>query len=91
MRFTSTRVRAVGDGRLHVEGGLEAAGQVVPLEFDATVQEVGDGLQVDAATTVDQRQFGMSSGQLGMIRPSVVMHVSARLSGTTKEPTHVHA
>jgi polyisoprenoid-binding protein YceI len=91
VRFTSTRVRALGDGRLRVEGDLEAAGQAVPLEFDATVQEVGDGLQIDAATTVDQRQFGMSSGKLGMIRPPVVMHVSARLNDTTREPTHVHA
>ena len=38
VRFTSTRVRRAGDGMLHVEGDLEAAGKVVPLEFDATVR-----------------------------------------------------
>ena len=70
MRFTSTRVRDAGDGTLHVEGDLEAAGKVVPLEFDATVKQVDDGLEVEATTTVDQRQLGMSSGQLGMIRPT---------------------
>ena len=48
---------------LHVEGHLEAAGKVVPLEFDATVQQVDDGLEIEATTTVDQRQLGMSSGR----------------------------
>ena len=91
VRFTSTRVRDSGDGTLHVEGGLEAAGKVVPLEFDATVQEVGHGLQIEATTTVDSRRFGMSSGQLGMIRPPVALHVSARLNEATKGDTHVHA
>ena len=81
VRFTSTRVRDAGDGTLHVEGGLEAAGKVVPLEFDATVQQLDDGLQVEATTTVDHRQFGMSSGQLGMIRPPATLHVRARLNG----------
>jgi polyisoprenoid-binding protein YceI len=83
VRFTSTRVRDGGDGTLHVEGGLEAAGKVVPLQFDATVQQVDHGLQVEATTTVDQRQLGMSSGQLGMIRPPATLHVKARLSGET--------
>ena len=80
MRFTSTRVRDERDGTLHVEGDLEAAGEVVPLEFDATVKQVDDVLEVEATTTVDQRQLGMSSGQLGMIRPPATLHVKARLS-----------
>ncbi|HVP75892.1 MAG TPA: YceI family protein [Gaiellaceae bacterium] len=83
VRFTSTRVHRAGDGTLHVEGGLEAAGKVVPLEFDAIVQQVDHGLQVEATTTVDQSQLGMSSGQLGMIRRPATLHVTARLSGTT--------
>ena len=66
---------------LHVEGNLEAAGNVVPLEFDATVQPAGDGLEVEATTTVDQRQFGMSSGLLGMIRRPATLHVKALLKG----------
>jgi polyisoprenoid-binding protein YceI len=81
MRFTSTRVHDVGDGFLHVVGDLEAAGTVVQLEFPATVQAVNDGLQIEATTTVDQARFGMSSGQLGMVRPPVTLHVKARLSG----------
>ena len=80
VRFTSTRVRDARDGTLHVEGNLEAAGEVVPLEFDATMKQVDDVLEVEATTTVDQRQLGMSSGQLGMIRPPATLHVKARLS-----------
>jgi polyisoprenoid-binding protein YceI len=80
VRFTSTRVRDARDGTLHVEGNLEAAGSVVPLEFDATVQHVDDALEVEGTTIVDQRQLGMSSGPLGMIRPPATLHVKARLS-----------
>ena len=80
VRFTSTRIRDARDGTLHVEGNLEAADEVVPLEFDATVKQVDDVLELEATTTVDQRQLGMSSGQLGMIRPPATLHVKARLS-----------
>jgi polyisoprenoid-binding protein YceI len=81
VRFTSTRVRDTRDGTLHVEGDLEAAGKVVPLEFDATVKQVDDALELEATTTVDQRQLGMSSGQLGMIRRPATLHVKALLKG----------
>ena len=80
MRFTSTRVRHAGDGVLRVEGDLEAAGKVVPLEFDATVRQVDDALELEATATVDQRELGMSSGQLGMIRRPATLHVKARLT-----------
>jgi polyisoprenoid-binding protein YceI len=80
VRFTSTRVHDVGDGILHVVGDLEAAGTVVQLEFPAVVQTVDHGLQVEATTTVDQRQLGMRSGRLGMIRRPATLHVKARLS-----------
>jgi polyisoprenoid-binding protein YceI len=80
LRFTSTRVRDLGDGVLHVEGELEAAGKIAPLEFDATVRGVDNGLEVEATTTIDQRQLGMSSGRLGMIRRPATLHVNAHLS-----------
>jgi polyisoprenoid-binding protein YceI len=83
VRFTATSVRNFGDGTLHVEGGLEAAGVVVPLEFDAEIRQVGDELEVEARTTVDPRRFGMSSGHLGMIRPPAKLYITARLSETT--------
>ena len=80
VRFTSTRVHEVTDGILHVVGRLEAAGRSVLLEFPATVREVGDALEIEATTTVDQQELGMSSGTLGMIRRPVTLHVKARLS-----------
>ena len=82
VRFTSTRVHHVGDGRLRVEGDLAAAGTVVPLEFDATVQRIGRELHVEATTTVDQEHLRMSSGLLGMVRRPASLHVKARLSPT---------
>jgi len=80
VRFTSTRVHHVTSEILHVVGHLEAAGKVVPLEFPATVRQLDDALEIEATTTIDQRQLGMSSGQLGMIRPPATLHVNARLS-----------
>jgi polyisoprenoid-binding protein YceI len=83
VRFTSTRVHDLGGGILHVVGRLEAAGNVALLEFPATVRRVDDALEVEATTTVDHRRFGMSSGQLGMIRPPATLHVKARLQSIT--------
>ena len=34
VRFKATRVRDPGQGKLHVEGRLEATGKVVPVGFD---------------------------------------------------------
>ncbi|MBV8597793.1 MAG: YceI family protein [Actinobacteria bacterium] len=79
VRFSSTRVRPAGDGVLHVEGDLEAAGKVVPVAFDATVRPLGGALDIAATTTVDSRTLGMSRGVLGMIRPAVTLHVQAVL------------
>jgi polyisoprenoid-binding protein YceI len=88
VRFTSTRVRDAGDGTLRVEGDLEAAGKLVPLELDATVAKLNHGpLQVEATTTVDQRQLGMSTGLLGMIRRPATLHVKALLRDETNEAT----
>jgi polyisoprenoid-binding protein YceI len=81
VRFTSTRVRDGGDGTLHVAGRLEAAGRVVPIEFEATVYPVGDDVEIEATAAVDHRHFDMSSGQLAMIRPPATLHVKARLTG----------
>jgi polyisoprenoid-binding protein YceI len=80
MRFTSTRVHHVADGILHVVGQLEIAGTAAQLEFPATLQTVDGELELEATTTVDQARFGMSSGQLGMIRRPATLHVKARLS-----------
>lgn len=80
VRFRSTRVDDVGDGRLHVHGTLEAAGSAVPMEFDATTVQAGDTLRVEAATVIDPSDFGMSRGMLNMIRPAAKVYVRAHLS-----------
>jgi polyisoprenoid-binding protein YceI len=67
-------------GLIPVRGRFDRfAGIVEPLEFAATVQPAGDGLRVEATTTVDQRRFGMSSGVLGMLRRPATLHVEALL------------
>ena len=91
VRFTSTRVRDAGNGTLHVEGDLEAAGKVVPLELDATVLQGEHGLQVEGTTTVDPGRLGMSSGRLGMIRPDATLHVKAHLNEATSGATYGQA
>jgi polyisoprenoid-binding protein YceI len=86
VRFRSTGVHAFGDGMLYVAGNLKAAGIAVPLELTASVQPAGDALEVEATTTVDQRQFGMSSGVLGVIRPPAKLHVKALLKDDAAGP-----
>jgi polyisoprenoid-binding protein YceI len=79
VRFTSTRVTGLGNGHVHVSGELEAAGTAVPVAFHAAVRVVEDGLELEAATTVDQRRFGMRQGPLRNIRPPTKLHVKTRL------------
>ena len=76
-RFTSTRIRDSGDATLYVDGRLEAAGKVVPVQFEAAVQRVDQELQIEATATVDRNQLGRSGGQFGLILPARV-HVRAR-------------
>jgi polyisoprenoid-binding protein YceI len=84
VRFTSTSVKRQGENVLHIEGELEAGGKTVPLRFNAWMQQHAGGIEIEAVTTVDPRELGMSSGLLGMIRPSATLHVDARLKHTTE-------
>ena len=79
VRFTSTRVNGLGDGRVHVSGELEAAGARVPVAFDASVRVIDGELELEATTTVDQRRIGMSQGPLRNVRPPAKLHVQTRL------------
>jgi len=81
VRFTSTRVFDSGEGKLHVLGRVEAAGEVVPVEFDAVVNGVADGLELEAVAVVDGQHLGNAGGQLGLILPATV-HVRAHLTGS---------
>jgi polyisoprenoid-binding protein YceI len=78
--FCSNSIIDAGDGTLHVSGELEAAGKTVPLDFDATVRESGDELEIEATTTVDHRLFDMTWSPLGVLRAPATLHVKARLT-----------
>ena len=79
VRFRSSSVKNHGDGRLHVEGELEAAGQRARLQVDVTVRRADGPLALDAAATVDQRQLGMTWSPLGAIGTPTAVSVDARL------------
>jgi polyisoprenoid-binding protein YceI len=79
VRFRSTRVRDAGNGTLHVEGRVEAAGEVEPVAFDAKVQEDGQGgLRLEAVTKLDRQQLGKSADRFRFFLPATV-HVAAHL------------
>jgi polyisoprenoid-binding protein YceI len=77
--FRSRSVDKITDGRLRVEGELEAAGERVALTLEPTINQTGDTLDIEATTTVDQRQLGMTWSPLGMTRWPVTLTVHASL------------
>jgi polyisoprenoid-binding protein YceI len=85
VRFTSTLVNDLG-GTLAVVGHLEAAARTVPVALRATVREAGDDLEIEATTTVDHRELGMTFSPLGMIRAPSTLHVRARLTPDRGQP-----
>jgi len=80
VHFTSARVMDIENGRLWVEGTLEAAGETVPVSFEASRHDIGDDLELEATTTVDQRLLGMTHSPLGMLRAPSSLHVKARMT-----------
>ena len=64
VRFVSDSVTLDGE-RLSVRGQLRAAGKSTPLELTAKLRRVGDALEVEATTEVDQRRLGMPSSAPG--------------------------
>jgi polyisoprenoid-binding protein YceI len=77
--FRSTSAIDIGNGRLHVAGRLEAAGESAPLVLEAAFQQGDHGLEIAAATTVDQRRLGMTWSPLGMAKTPVALALHARL------------
>jgi polyisoprenoid-binding protein YceI len=75
VRFSSTLINEV-DGTMAVIGHLEAVGRKVPIALDATVRRVGDDLEMEATTTVDQRELGLTFSPLGMIHTPSTLHVA---------------
>jgi hypothetical protein len=71
-------VSDAGEDWLRVEGELEVAGERVPLRL-ATIHQTDHQLDIEAATTVDQRLLGMTWSPLGMTRTPATLTVHARL------------
>jgi polyisoprenoid-binding protein YceI len=85
VRFSSTLIHK-RDRTLAMNGQLEAAGGSVPVALDATVREEGEELEIEATTTIDQRDLGMTFSPLGMIRTPATLHVKARLTPDRGQP-----
>jgi polyisoprenoid-binding protein YceI len=79
VRFRSTHVREEGDGRLRIEGYLEAAGKVEQVAFDAAVKEVDHGLRLEAAATIDRQRLGTSADGFAIFLPAT-LHITMHLS-----------
>ena len=82
VQFISSSVTKAHDGSLKVKGELEAAGKLVPLDFDATIRDVDDHIEIEATTSIDQRLFGMTWSPLGTARPPATLHMKAWLHST---------
>ena len=78
VRFESNSATIVGE-RLKVRGRLQAAGNVMPLDLDATLRRVGDEFEVHASTDADHHKLGMTQSTLGMIRTPSRLIVRGRL------------
>lgn len=78
VRFASDSVDPDGD-TLRVRGRLIARGQSIPLELDAHVRQVGDRVEIEAATSASQRDLGMTYSPLGMIPPRSELVVTGHL------------
>ena len=79
VRFISARVGNPTDDKLSVAGQLQVAGKEVTLTLQPTIRQTGERVHVDATTTVDQRQLGMTWSPLGMTRTPTTLTVHAEL------------
>jgi len=80
VRFSSTHVGKLNDDELSVAGALQVAGKEVTLTLEPAIRQTGDRLHVDATTTVDQRELGMTWSPLGMARTPTTVTVHAEMT-----------
>ena len=76
--FVSESATLHGDD-LKVVGRLTAAGKAITLGLDARVSEIDGDLRIEATTTVDHRQLGMTWSPLGIMRAPSTLIVRGRL------------
>lgn len=80
VRFVSTSVSDPEGGRIKVQGELLAAGCRVMLDLEPTLRQYADELLLDASTTLDQRELGMTYSPLRMTRTPATLTVHAQLT-----------
>lgn len=78
VRFVSDNVTLDGE-KLKARGELHAAGRHVPVGVEATLRQVGNELEVEASTRIDQRELGMTWSPLGITRAPSTLIVRGRL------------
>lgn len=78
VRFTSETAGLDGQ-TLAVQGQLEAAGKSVPLDLHATVTTVDGEPVIEAQTTVDRRDLGMTWNRIGMVGTASTLVVKGTL------------
>ena len=76
----STSVSDPVGGRIHVHGELLAAGHRILLDLEPTSRQHADELELDASTTLNQRELGMTYSPLGMTRTPATLTVHAQLT-----------
>jgi polyisoprenoid-binding protein YceI len=84
VRFESDAAVLEGE-TLRVRGQLQAAGETIPREVGATVQEVDGELELEAVAHADHRALGMTWSPFGILRAPSTLMVRGRL---VREPTH---
>lgn len=78
VRFTSETAQLDGQ-TLVARGPLEAAGKSLPVDLRATISVVAGEPVIEAQTTVDRGDFGMTWNRLGMIGASSTLLVKGNL------------
>jgi polyisoprenoid-binding protein YceI len=78
VRFVSDTA-ALENTTLKVRGRLHAAGRSIPLDLDATIHTVADGIEIEAVTHAPHRQLGMTWSPLGIARPHSTLIVKGHL------------
>ena len=78
VRFLSDAVELHGD-TLKVRGSLSARDRSIPLELDAQLRQIDGELEIEAITTAQHRELGMTWSPLGMIPPRSQLLVKAHL------------
>jgi polyisoprenoid-binding protein YceI len=78
VRFTSESAELDGQ-TLAARGSLDAAGKSVPLDMRATINVVNGEPVIEAQTTVDRRDLGMTWNRVGMVGTASTLIVTGTL------------